>query len=125
MKTLLALTVKSSIQAAVGDLSSAGFLNEKPQEAIRNKSETIQVGAFPNPVVGSQLTLQVQGLSTESSFQLEVLNVLGKTQLVQSKSLSPKQNTMIVPMQNLKAGAYFVKVSSKDNFSQILRIVVP
>ena len=125
MKTLLAQLVNSLVRAAIGDLASSGFLNEKAQETFRNVNETIQVSAFPNPVVGGQFTLQLQGLSGETSFQTEVLNLLGKTQLIQSKNISHKQNTIIVPVQNLKAGAYFVKVSSKENFSQVLRIVVP
>ncbi len=126
MKTLRAQLASVSLSAGCGDLASAVFLNEREAEDRTITQQAMEIKAFPNPVTGSLLYVQFQGLNnTESSFQLELMNALGQTQWIQAKTMSQKQNQVSIPMQQLKAGAYYVKVSNKEDFSRVVRIVVP
>ncbi|HEX8504475.1 MAG TPA: alkaline phosphatase PhoX [Hymenobacter sp.] len=104
-------TVDAAGQSVVFNKSTAlvigrkGTLGAAAPLATKGKAEVEKAEVYPNPVSGSDLTVQLAHRAKEAA-TLTVYNLLGARVLEQSATLSQGVNTLKVPVGKLQNGYY-------------------
>ena len=87
--------------------------------SIKNdKNITLELSVYPNPTVAT-VTLKIEQYSIADNLSYYLFDINGR--LLLQKNITNSQT--LIPMENLAAAAYFLKISNPENELQTFKII--
>jgi cytochrome c peroxidase len=100
------------------------FEDKNADNSITNKKMDVETEfaltytIYPNPLTDQ---LIIENNKTSSIVKVEVIDAVGNIEFVQI--INSKQKVIIMPMQKLRTGIYFIRITNKDNAIATKRIM--
>jgi PKD repeat protein len=103
----------------VPDISAVAVLRVNRTASVNDMGKDINFSVYPNPVSGSQLFINAEGLNT-IKLEVSIIDMMGR--ILQKDVLDLRNNAGAVNISNIPAGIYNIRLADTDsNTTRTLR----
>lgn len=103
-------------------VAGGSILREMNEEATSSLAGTLKAVAYPNPVTGSELSLNIESNVPESA-EVVISDLSGRLVSQHVIDLFEGQNNAMINVSDLKQGAYLIRIVSSSGQSQVIRFI--